>query len=89
MKSISLRRKFLFVCPVVSLLGLNAALCQINQISSIEKVINVHELSSIHKVVSFLVILGYFQKEVFLTESDDALEQVAPRGCGCPIPGGI
>ena len=25
----------------------------------------------------------------FFTQGGDALEQVAQRGCGCPIPGGI
>ena len=28
-------------------------------------------------------------EEAFYSEGGDTLEQVAPGGCGCPVPGGI
>ena len=30
-----------------------------------------------------------YKEEVFLCESNETLEQVAQRHCGCPLPGGV
>ena len=41
---------------------------------------------------SFKLKQGRFRLDIrrkLFTQSDDALEQVAQGGCGCPIPGGI
>ena len=41
------------------------------------------------EVVKSLSLEVFLQEEVFHTEGDEALQLVAEKGCGCPIPGGI
>jgi len=30
-----------------------------------------------------------YKQEILYVEGDDAMEQVAQRSCGCPLPGGV
>jgi len=54
-----------------------------------------NQVTSLEKVFLFLdqfkmkLLRFRLEEEVFHLESDDALDQVAQRGCGCPVPGGI
>jgi len=41
------------------------------------------------EVAKSLSLEVFLQEEVFHTEGDEALQLVAEKGCGCPIPGGI